>query len=69
VKDNPTKLLLQTARKLYGTSNEELRTTPKVCLLPVAVLKAVEDLLEREPISMKVKTIAGDSALLRHLFT
>lgn len=23
-KDNPTKLLLQTARKLYGTTNEEL---------------------------------------------
>ena len=38
-KDNPTKLLIQSARKLYGTSNEELMDT----------------------ISMKFKTIAGDS--------
>ncbi len=28
-KDNPTKLLLQTARKLYGTSNEELMDNAK----------------------------------------
>src|ERR1051326_2268328 len=28
-KDNPTKLLLQTARKLYGTTNEELMDNAK----------------------------------------
>jgi len=26
-KDNPTKLLIESARKLYGTSNEELMAT------------------------------------------
>ena len=46
-KDNPTKLLIETARKLYGTSNEELMDNAKqFAYYPVAVLKGV-DILER----------------------
>src|SRR3984885_1660288 len=42
-KDNPTKLLLQTARKLYRTTNEELMDNAKqFAYYPVAILKAVE---------------------------
>src|SRR5258706_5759278 len=52
-KDNPTKLLLQTARKLYGTSNEELMDTAKqFAYYPVAVLKGVEK-FSNGAISMK----------------
>ena len=41
-KDNPTRLLVQTARKLYGTSNEELMDNGKqFAYYPVAVLKSV----------------------------
>jgi hypothetical protein len=60
-KDNPTRLLLQTARKLYGTSNEELMDNAKqFAYFPVAVLKTV-DTFSNGTISMKFKTIAGDS--------
>jgi hypothetical protein len=60
-KDNPTKLLLQTARKLYGTSNEELMDNAKqFAYYPVAVLKGVDNFSDGD-ISMKFKTIAGDS--------
>lgn len=60
-KDNPTKLLLQTARKLYGTSNEELMDNAKqFAYYPVAVLKSV-DHFSNGSISMKFKTVAGDS--------
>ncbi|HWY47771.1 MAG TPA: hypothetical protein VNX70_10340 [Bryobacteraceae bacterium] len=60
-KDNPTKLLLQTARKLYGTSNEELMDNAKqFAYYPVAILKTVGD-FSNGTISMKFKTIAGDS--------
>jgi hypothetical protein len=60
-KDNPTKLLLQTARKLYGTSNEELMDNAKqFAYYPVAILKSV-DKFSNGTISMKFKTIAGDS--------
>jgi hypothetical protein len=60
-KDNPTKLLLQTARKLYGTSNEELMDNAKqFAYYPVAVLKSVES-FSNGTISMKFKTVAGDS--------
>ena len=39
-KDNPTKLLVESARKLYGTSNEELMDNAKqFAYYPVAVLK------------------------------
>src|SRR6185369_12219375 len=60
-KDNPTKLLLQTARKLYGTSNEELMDTAKqFAYYPVAVLKGVDN-FSNGSISVKFKTIAGDA--------
>ena len=40
-KDNPTKLLIESARKLYGTSNEELMDNAKqFAYYPVAVLRA-----------------------------
>jgi hypothetical protein len=60
-KDNPTKLLLQTARKLYGTSNEELMDNAKeFAYYPVAILKTVEN-FSNGAISMKFKTVGGDS--------
>jgi hypothetical protein len=60
-KDNPTKLLLQTARKLYGTSNEELMDNAKqFAYYPVAILKSV-DSFSNGTISMKFKTVAGES--------
>ena len=60
-KDNPTKLLLQTARKLYGTNNEELMDNAKqFAYYPVAVLKGV-DKFSNGTISMKFKTVAGDA--------
>ena len=60
-KDNPSKLLLQTARKLYGTSNEELMDNAKqFAYYPVAVLKGVES-FSSGTISVKFKTIAGDA--------
>jgi hypothetical protein len=60
-KDNPTKLLIQSARKLYGTSNEELMDNAKqFAYYPVAVLKGVDNFSDGT-ISLKFKTIAGDS--------
>ncbi len=60
-KDNPTKLLIQSARKLYGTSNEELMDNAKqFAYYPVAVLKGVDNLSDGS-ISMKFKTVAGDA--------
>src|SRR5713226_3597787 len=60
-KDNPTKLLVQSARKLYGTSNEELMDNAKqFAYYPVAVLKDVDN-FSGGTISVKFKTIAGDS--------
>ncbi len=60
-KDNPTKLLLQTARKLYGTSNEELMDNAKqFAYYPVSVLKGVDN-FSNGSISVKFKTIAGDA--------
>ena len=60
-KDNPTKLLLQTARKLYGTSNEELMDNAKqFAYFPVAVLKGVDN-FSNGTIGMKFKTVGGDA--------
>jgi hypothetical protein len=60
-KDNPTKLLLQSARRLYGTSNEELMDNAKqFAYYPVAVLKGV-DSFSNGTISMKFKTMGGES--------
>jgi hypothetical protein len=60
-KDNPTKLLLQTARTLYGTNNEELMDNAKqFAYYPVAVLKGVDN-FTNGTISLKFKTVAGDA--------
>ncbi len=60
-KDNPTKLLLQSARKLYGTSNEELMDNAKqFAYFPVAVLNGVDN-FSSGTISVKFKTVAGDA--------
>ena len=59
-KDNPTRLLVESARKLYGTNNEELMDNAKqFAYYPVAVLKSV-DKFSNGSISMKFKTVAGD---------
>jgi hypothetical protein len=60
-KDNPTKLLIQNARKLYGTSNEELMDNGKqFAYYPVAVLRQVEK-FENGSISVKFKTVGGEA--------
>src|SRR5438046_1106745 len=60
-KDNPAKLLVQSARKLYGTSNEELMDNAKqFAYFPVAVLKSVSN-FANGTISVKFKTISGDA--------
>jgi len=60
-KDNPTKLLVQGARRLYGTSNEELMDNAKqFAYYPVAVLTSVAS-FANGTISVKFKTIAGDA--------
>jgi len=60
-KDNPTKLLIESARKLYGTSNEELMDNAKqFAYYPVAILKGVDN-FSNGTISLKFKTIAGEA--------
>jgi hypothetical protein len=60
-KDNPTKLLIESARRLYGTSNEELMDNAKqFAYFPVAVLKGV-DSFSSGTISVKFKTISGEA--------
>jgi hypothetical protein len=60
-KDNPTKLLIESARKLYGTSNEELMDNAKqFAYFPVAVLRSV-DRFSNGTITTKFKTVAGDA--------
>src|SRR3954464_10649025 len=60
-KDNPTKLLIESARKLYGTSNEELMDNAKqFAYYPVAVLKSVAA-FSNGTISVKFKTLAGEA--------
>ncbi len=60
-KDSPTRLLVESARKLYGTSNEELMDNAKqFAYYPVAVLKSVGE-FSNGTISMKFKTVAGES--------
>jgi hypothetical protein len=60
-KDNPTRLLIESARRLYGTSNEELMDNAKqFAYFPVAVLRGV-DSFSSGTIRMKFKTVAGDS--------
>jgi len=60
-KDNPTRLLVESARKLYGTSNEELMDNAKqFAYFPVAILKSVDD-FSNGTISVKFKTISGEA--------
>ncbi|MFN8582475.1 MAG: hypothetical protein U0163_16055 [Gemmatimonadaceae bacterium] len=60
-KDNPTRLLIESARKLYGTSNEELMDNAKqFAYYPVAVLRGVES-FSNGTIGMKFKTVAGEA--------
>src|SRR5262249_48549255 len=60
-KDNPTKLLLQSARKLYGNTNEELMDNAKqFAYYPVAILKSVPT-FSNGTITVKFKTISGDA--------
>ena len=56
-KDNPTKLLIENARKLYGTNNEELMDNAKqFAYFPVAIARDVQN-FSNGTISMKFKTI------------
>ncbi|HLH18881.1 MAG TPA: hypothetical protein VKX45_16800 [Bryobacteraceae bacterium] len=60
-KDNPTRLLLETARKLYGTSNEELMDNAKqFAYYPVAVLRGVDN-FSNGTIRVKFKTVGGEA--------
>jgi hypothetical protein len=60
-KDNPTKLLIESARRLYGTNNEELMDNAKqFAYFPVAVLRGLDN-FTNGTITMKFKTIAGDA--------
>lgn len=60
-KDNPTRLLIQSARRLYGTSNEELMDNAKqFAYFPVAVLKSVPS-FSSGTVRVKFKTVAGDA--------
>src|SRR4029078_9380599 len=60
-KDNPTRLLIDSARRLYGTSNEDLMDNAKqFAYYPVAVLKGVDNFSDGS-ITMKFKTVAGDA--------
>src|SRR5215813_12714110 len=60
-KDNPTRLLIESARKLYGANNEELMDNAKqFAYFPVAVLRGVNT-FSNGTISMKFKTIAGEA--------
>src|SRR5215510_2404820 len=60
-KDNPTKLLIESARRLYGTNNEELKDNAKqFAYFPVAVLRGLDN-FTNGTISLKFKTISGDA--------
>lgn len=60
-KDNPTRLLIQSARRLYGTTNEELMDNAKqFAYFPVAVLRSVPSWGGGQ-IRVKFKTLAGDA--------
>ena len=60
-KDNPTRLLIESARRLYGTSNEELMDNAKqFAYFPVAVLRSLNN-FTNGTITVKFKTIAGEA--------
>jgi len=59
--DSPTRLLLENARKFYGTSNEELMDNAKqFAVFPIAVLRGL-DSFSNGTITVKFKTVAGDA--------
>jgi len=59
--DNPSRLLVESARRLYGTSNEELMDNAKqFAYYPVAVLKGMDD-FTNGTISVKFKTVGGEA--------
>ena len=58
---NEAKMLIENARRLYGTNNEELMDNAKMFAnFPVAVLNGVDN-FSNGTISMKFKTVAGDA--------
>jgi hypothetical protein len=58
--DNPSRLLVESARRLYGTSNEELMDNAKqFAYYPVAILRGVDD-FSSGTISVKFKTVGGE---------
>lgn len=60
-KDNPTKLLIESARKLYGTSNEDLMDNAKqFAYYPVAILNVLED-FSNGTITTKFRIMAGEA--------
>jgi hypothetical protein len=57
----PDRLLLDTARKLYGTSNEELMDNAKqFTMFPIAVMKN-SPVFSNGTISVKFKTVSGNA--------
>jgi hypothetical protein len=59
--DTPTRLLLDSARRLYGTTNEELMDNAKqFTMFPVAVMKN-SPAFSNGTISVKFKTISGNA--------
>ena len=60
-KDNPTRLLIESARKLYGTSNEELMDNAKqFAYYPVAILNGVKD-FSNGAIGVKFRIMGGEA--------
>ena len=60
-KDNPTRLLIESARRLYGTSNEELMDNAKqFAYYPVALIRGI-DSFSNGAITLKFKTVGGES--------
>ena len=60
-KDNPTRLLIEGARKLYGTSNEELMDNAKqFAYYPVAILNGVSN-FSNGSMSFKFKIMGGEA--------
>lgn len=59
--DTPTRLLLDNARRLYGTTNEELMDNAKQFTnFPIAVLKTVDN-FSNGTIGVQFKTISGNA--------
>ena len=57
--DNPTKLLLESARKFYGASNEEFMDNVKqFAYFPIAILNGVDNFTDGT-VSLKFKTNAS----------